>query len=359
MFGSKTYDCGSDSLRQRVSSNKGSSGSGGERFSRVGGLALCLGAFFAISAHPQGVSTSADRVSTASASAAPKKRYTAASVRALPGLQCKVYPAGSSPAAAVTVFTDDDGYARFHAVRAAAEDDVQQLTMDCTDPTGQTASYPIDLTSEETFAPRQVDLAHESGRDRPVLKGDPMSYSQSQLIQAGYGMRPNPIKAEAAYTRWLAAASRPGRMLNSKRPEAHSHGVTTTSSPAWVGSALTGEPNYVSTEATFNVPTGIPGGDGTTTTEISIWNGLGGFGTGSGLIQGGVTVRTAPAVASYASWREYCCGDPNSNGYGGPSCPILATKFTRRNGTATRTEIQTLTAAMDAPTCRISLRAQS
>ncbi len=45
-----------------------------------------------------------------------------ASVQALPGLQCSLYPEGSAPSTGLTVFTDDDGYARFHAVRAAAGD---------------------------------------------------------------------------------------------------------------------------------------------------------------------------------------------------------------------------------------------
>jgi len=43
--------------------------------------------------------------------------------------------------------------------------------------------------SDDTFAPRPVNLANERGTDRPALKGDPLSYTQSQLIQTGYGLR--------------------------------------------------------------------------------------------------------------------------------------------------------------------------
>jgi len=93
-----------------------------------------------------------------------------------------------------------------------------------------------------------------------------------------------------------------------------------------VGSVMTGAPYYVSTEAVFNVPQAIPSGDETggktTGTEIAIWNGLGGFGTGSGLIQGGVGISTTPYAAVYGSWREYCCGDKYSNGYPGAFTPI-------------------------------------
>ena len=114
------------------------------------------------------------------------------------------------------MFTDDDGYARFHAVRATASDAVQRLALDCTDSAGKSYSYSVDLTSDDTFAPRPLNLANERGTDRPALKGDPLSYSQSELIQAGYGLRPDPTDT-AAYARWLAAASTPGRMLESKR----------------------------------------------------------------------------------------------------------------------------------------------
>ncbi len=253
--------------------------------------------------------------------AAPKRSYTPASVRALPQLECKLYPTGSAASTGFAVFTDDDGYARFHAVRAAAGDTVKRLTLDCTDADGNFSSYSVDLSSDDTFAPRPVNLANERGSDRPALKGDPLGYTESELMDAGYGLRPDPKKTAAAYARWLAAALVPGRMLEIKRPSAHSHTVTTTKAAPWTGSVLVGAPNYISTEANFNVPVAAPGGDETTGTEIAIWNGLGGYNTGSGLIQGGVNVATNSVSAGYGSWREYCCGDPDSNGYGGAFTP--------------------------------------
>jgi hypothetical protein len=277
------------------------------RLSTVWFFALAFGALYATGASAE--------------SNAPKKSYVPASVQALPGLQCKVYPTGGDPSAGVPVNTDDDGYARFYAMRATAADDVQQLTLACTDSNGKAYSYSVDLTSADTFAPRPLDLAKERGVDRPALEGDPLSYTQSQLIQAGYGLRPDPEKDPAAYSRWLASASRPGRFLEARHPDLHSHTVYVTEAPWWVGSVLTGSADYDFTEATFNVPKAVAGGDDTTTTEIAIWNGLGGYGTGSGLIQGGVNLYTSPSVAAYGTWREYCCGDPDSNGYGGNFTP--------------------------------------
>jgi hypothetical protein len=248
------------------------------------------------------------------------KTFTPASTRALPGLKCNLYPDGN-PSAAITVFTDDDGYARFHAVRAATNDAVQGLTLDCTDSAGTASKYSVDLTADYTFAPHPINLANERGTDRPALIANPLSYTQAQLVQDGYGLRPDP-KDAAAYSRWLAAASAHGRMLEIKRATNISWGIEATSAGPWTGSILTGEPNYISIEGTFNVPKAIPGGDGTTNTHIAIWNGLfGGFGTGSGLIQGGAQLATNGSSASYLTFREYCCGDKYSNGYGGAFTP--------------------------------------
>jgi hypothetical protein len=323
----------------------------------AGALAFYLSALVAMNLCAQGVTTLADRGSSASATAGSKRTFAPASVRALPRLQCKLHSAGSAPSAGVAVFTDDDGYARFHAVRPGAGDAIQQFSLDCTDTAGRPSSWTVDLASDDTFAPRPVNLARERGTDRPALQGDSLSYSQAGLIRAAYGLRPDREKNPAAYARWLASASAPGRLLEAKRPQTESHGVTTMESPWWVGSVLAGKPKYVSTEAAFNVPTGIPGSDETTITEIAIWNGLGGFNSGSGLIQGGVNVSTTPTVAAYGSWREYCCGDPNSSGNGGQFVPNPGDP--RRHGIAMPTASSTLMEAMGVPTFMTSLQARS
>src|ERR1700693_3138072 len=116
---------------------------------------------------------------------APKKSYEPASVRALPGLQCRLYAERSDPFKGLRVFTDDDGYAPFHAVPVSANAPVQRLTLDCKDSEAAPSTFSVDLTSDQTFEPRPLDIANERGTDRPALTGDPLSYSQSELIQAG------------------------------------------------------------------------------------------------------------------------------------------------------------------------------
>jgi hypothetical protein len=278
---------------------------------------------------------------------APKRSYVPASFSAQPGLQCKIHSAGGVPSTAITVFTDDDGYARFHAVRTTANDPAHSLTADCWNSAGKSFSYSVDLSAEDTFTPRPLDLAKERGTDRPALKGDPLSYTQAELIQGNYGLRPDP-KDTDAYARWLAAATNPGRMLEAKRPRPFhtekrklsaqrpasdsetdataqlkapgaKNTINQTTWPWWVGSALLGAPTYVANEATFNVPTAIPSGDETWGTAISIWNGV--EGSSPALIQGGVDIQTNYTTAAYNTWREYCCGAADSNGYGGAFTP--------------------------------------
>ncbi len=285
----------------------------------------CLTTFAALYAAQFGAAQSSPTISG----------YEPASVRALPGLQCSLHPPGTAAKQGIPLATDSDGYARFYAVPTEKGEAPQSLTLSCTNSSGKAFSYDVDLGSAATFAPRPLDLADEPGTDRPRLTGNPMALTQAQLIQEGYGLRPDPKTSPAAYERWLAAASVSGRMLDVREPDLHSHTqkptfrpdmATSDTGPWWVGTVINGQPKYAGVEGTFNVPTAIPGGDQTGTTEVAIWNGV----NGSGLIQSGVNLYTTSNVAVYGTWREYCCGDgysntsngqPNGQSYGGDFTP--------------------------------------
>ncbi|MGA9867492.1 MAG: hypothetical protein WBQ75_13770 [Acetobacteraceae bacterium] len=249
---------------------------------------------------------------TAGGAAPGARKYVPATIHAEPGLQCRLSAPGGSAADSLPVFSDADGYIRFLAVRPASDAVARTLVIKCKDAAGKPVSYTVNLASAATFAPHPLNLAEQPGTVRPALKGNPLSYTQAQLAAGGYGLRPDPAKAPAAYAQWLHAASLPGRALSAPRPNPHPHTVTVGTAAPWVGSVMTGAPNYILSQAVFNVPTGIAGGDGTTSAWIAIWNGIGGYGTGSGLIQGGVDLKTIPQAASYLSFQEYCCGDPGT-----------------------------------------------
>src|SRR5579884_2850341 len=97
------------------------------------GAVFCLHS--ATNLRAQEATASTHHLSSASA-VKPARRYAPASVRALPDLECKLYPV-DNPSAAVPVFTDDDGFARFHAVRPTAKEDVRQMTLSCQDAAGR------------------------------------------------------------------------------------------------------------------------------------------------------------------------------------------------------------------------------
>jgi hypothetical protein len=91
-------------------------------FPIAAGLGICASALCAVSVYAQ-------VLPAPTPPGAAQKSYVSASIHALPGLQCKLYPTGGAPSAGLEVFIDDDGYARFHAVRATTGDAVTRLTL--------------------------------------------------------------------------------------------------------------------------------------------------------------------------------------------------------------------------------------
>ncbi len=214
-------------------------------------------------------------------------RMIAASVKAAPDLRCTLQLKGQPSAAGIPVFTDGDGYARFHAVKMSTDSPHRLHTLTCADEGGRVSDYAVDLASEDTFVRRPLNLANERGLDRPALGGDPNSYSPAQLARDGYGLRPDPVAAPKAYAAWLEAARRPGRMLYAKRPIKTSHAPTSQQGgPGWIGSVMSGQSDYVSATSVFIVPTLFPGAHGTAATQAALWPGVGGYGSSSGLISG-------------------------------------------------------------------------
>src|SRR5262249_42262948 len=269
-------------------------------------LFACALAIYSIISVPICAHAQARKAANTSVRTASTSRFLPASIKAAPDLECKLHAQGSEPSSGLTVFTDGDGYARFYAVRAKIGGSSQMLT--CTDKAGRTSSYAVDLTSDATFANRPLDIANEPGIDRPALTGDPLSYTQAELSKRGYGLRPEP--SDRMYPIWLEAATKPARMLYAKKSDKRVHNVTPIPSKNWIGSVMTGSAPYVSVVTMFEVPTLRPGASA----SVTLWPGLGGYGTGSGLIQAGVQLDTTPTTANYSTWREYCCGDPDSNG---------------------------------------------
>ncbi|MGA2537370.1 MAG: hypothetical protein ABSF53_15240 [Terracidiphilus sp.] len=244
---------------------------------------------------------------------------------------------------------------RFQAVRATPLDSIKALALDCVDSGGRSTTYSIDLVAEETFAPRPFDPSQTNLTLRPGLSGDPLSYTQQELIQGGYGVRPDPEANPDLYQKWLAAVSEPAYSLRSaarpasaalgtrprpalqpSAPSAGSEsfepesfgrvsaavesgdaesgapplnaGVYTTPSSGWTGPVMYGSfskgatsadtISYVLNAASWNVPSLTPGGFETGTTAMTVWNGLG------NVFQAILDVGTTSTAGGYGIHRQ-------------------------------------------------------
>jgi len=293
-----------------------------------------------------------------------RPQFEEASVAVPAGNSCILHPEGKpDPNQSIHVSSDEDGVARFLAVRPTLSDSVDRLALDCTDSNGGSQTYSVDLRSEQTFAPRPFDPVLANLTFRPGLSGDPLSYTEQELLEGGYGLRPDSDQNPDGYQRWLTAAIMPAYMLGSDRsastaansrprpmlqssvrstaPEMEA-GVITRSSNFWTGATLYGSykkgatsaetSSYLWNEATFNVPKVTPGGSNTGVTSMSIWNALDGYNnklTGGPLFQAVVFLQTTATTATF--WIQH-------QDFGGwIKCPASPRCTNSGNDTAART----------------------
>lgn len=261
-------------------------------------------------------------------------QFEPASVEVPAGNDCVLHPKDNlDPSQSIPVRSDADGVARFLAVRPALPNSVDQLALDCTDSHGYANTFLVDLRSEETFAERPFDPSRANLVFRPQLAGDPISYTQDQLVEAGYGLRPDPASDPDGYKTWLDAVSVPAYKLRaaaraSSAPQS-SHPVAAVNvskvsadnigslepeavylSPSnyWTGAILNGSYkvgatsaktySYVKNQARFVVPKITPDIFATKSTVATIWNGL------DNVFQAIVDVFASPTVGSYSIHRQ-------------------------------------------------------
>jgi hypothetical protein len=237
-------------------------------------------------------------------------RFEPASVLVPAGNTCALYPEGKPDQnQTISVSADEDGVVRFMAVRPTLPDSLARLTLDCTDSNGNKETYSVDLRLEDAFQPRPFDPSLTNLTFRPALARDPLSYTRQELIQGGYGFRPDPNQNPAGYQMWLATASTPAYKARSRRtslpsarlsqplsehpmPQLSGHdpdlnissSVHINPSNYWTGAILSGSYqkgatasktySYLENQATFNVPWVYPGAYNSGVTTMTIWTGL-------------------------------------------------------------------------------------
>jgi hypothetical protein len=256
-------------------------------------IVLCSGLLVVLWSSAQAQNPLANGVRYATA------QFEPALVAVTAGSNCILHPEGNKdPKESIPVNADEDGVARFLAVRPKLPNSVARLALDCTDANKRTKTYSVDLRSEATFKPRPFDASRTTLAVRPALTGDPRHFTPEELVTAGYGLRPDPTEHPDAYQRWLAAASVPVHKLRTDRtlvpflisrqrflkrsdqaPVLNAK-VYKTPSSGWTGAILKGSYqkkatsdetiSYGASSATVVVPNVTPG----PTASMTIWNGL-------------------------------------------------------------------------------------
>ncbi len=139
---------------------------------------------------------------------------------------------------------------------------------------------------------------------RPALVGDPLSYSDAQLVALGFPPRPDPKLAPDTYQRWLKLVSHSATIVVGSRqpvPMPGSHGINDF---YWAGYRVTSHPIYTQLQAVWQVP--YPYGETNNlgfTDSSSLWVGLGDGGSNGDLWQGG----SEQDVTCYVSGGDIGC----------------------------------------------------
>jgi hypothetical protein len=273
-----------------------------------------------------------------------RAQFEPASVAVAAGSNCILHPPGNQdPKESIHVNADEDGVARFLAVRPGLPNSVERLALDCTGANRRTRTYSVDLRSDATFTPRPFDPSRTTLAVRPALTGDPRRFSQEELVKAGYGLRPDPADSPDAYQRWLAAASvsvhklridrtlapflisRQRELKPSEQAPVLNAKVYKVPSSGWTGAILQGSYqkkakaaetiSYGANEASVVVPKVTPG----PTTAMTIWNGL------DNVFQAIVDVTSTKTAAYFGIHRQSF--DPHNEG-----TDTAGTRFTPASG---------------------------
>ena len=207
----------------------------------------------------------------------------ALAVEALPNAMCRLYAeeATGSDTAGLDVYSDDEGRIPLY-FRPDPNSTVVELSLDCQDDSGATASYRLDL--EPAADTPLLEAPAVKGRLRAPLSGDPLAPTTAELVAMGYPPRPDPVTAPEAYQRWLIDASTPMTMVDVKPVSTRRRNDHKT--PNWVGAAsVTGGP-FRQARAYWSLP--AVQGESNHADSVVIWPGIGGF-DGSAMWQGGTT----------------------------------------------------------------------
>jgi hypothetical protein len=238
---------------------------------------------------------------------------TSLTVRTLPNADCTLVKSGDLPESGLEFGSDELGQVHFYAHPAGAALHSASLALNCTAADGTVSAQQVDVSVD---ASATDDPLLQPGKPRPPLAGDPMSYSQSELVQRGYPPRPDPSQSPGTYQKWLAKVSRQAMMVGPGVPLRRKHVFNAQYSSHWSGCATTQTLTFEAVEGSWVVPT-VTGTRGQSpcavgnVSESSFWVGVDGWLNTEALIQTGTSqyVYFYPESGSTCSSGGYMFSD--------------------------------------------------
>jgi hypothetical protein len=224
------------------------------------------------------------------------------------------------------IFANDEGVIRMN-VRPKQEG-TGTISLECMGEDGARVVYPVELAPTShpgilaaTRARMKPLFESNPGTVRPALPGDPMAYTQGELLAGGYGRRPDPATEADRYAHWLRAVTEPSTIVSSRQVEGPgSNGPNDNPSwgPRWSG-GVAGNPLgawpksrgayfwYASAE--WRVPQVFAESNAWNQSNASTWAGLGSGNTAADFLwQAGTEEWTQSLlwfqVAGYNAWTQ-------------------------------------------------------
>jgi hypothetical protein len=221
---------------------------------------------------------------------------------------------GSALPTELPLFADDEGFIIFDYT--ATSEGSKNFRFDCETDSHNVSSYPVSVSvvagAASPVFPTHSAAAPKGSVVRPALSGDPLQYTDQEVISQGYPARPNPNNS-TGYSHWLQMVSKPVTVISPRLVKMP--GVrATVNNDHWSG-VITSSSSLEPFNAAFSTIAAVPTvtlPSGLTFADSVLWVGLDGYGT-TDLIQDGtrqlVEEVFGDTFAEYTSWVEYVPND--------------------------------------------------
>jgi hypothetical protein len=242
----------------------------------------------------------------------------AVAVPVSPNAECVIGALGAS-STKLKLYADEGETVRFFVSQPGASAVAPALVLSCQGEDGSHFQRVVDVGEGIALAAVTPVQLPSTATIRPPLDGDPMRFTQDEIVRQGFPPRPDPVASASQFARWREVVSKPTTIVPAKlraRPDiVHNpaemlgtdNGIS--GSGNWSGIALDKTSTvYSNVNGDWFVPTvsgttAIPG-----TLFSAIWVGMDGLTSGD-VVQSGTEQDVAwtgsTFVTNYFAWTEW------------------------------------------------------